>query len=156
MTIDEAVARIQFAYPQVYFACHTRHGRRRSNGDVVSAADVQVLVHLDRDAPATVTALARHLGLASSTLSAALTRLAALGYVAKAAGEGRDRRQVLVTLTRRGAEVVHRNSVLEPARLRRVLRRMGDAERARAVAGLDRLARACRRDGDRRRGTARA
>jgi DNA-binding MarR family transcriptional regulator len=143
MTLDEAVERVQFAFPQIYYACHTRHMRRRSNDHRVSARDAELLVHLDRRAATTVSDLAEHMDLARSTVSAALTRLESLGYVRKGA-PGADRRRVGVTLSETGVAAVQASSVLEPRRLRRALEPMSPAGRARAIAGLCALARACR------------
>ena len=144
MTIDQAAERLQFSYPQVYHACHTRHERRRSNPFRLSARDGEILVHLDRVAATTLSALARHMDLARSTLSEALTNLEALGYVAKST-EGRgDRRRVGLVLTSAGVDAVRGSSVLESGRLRVVLARLSDRDRATAVRGLDLLARASR------------
>lgn len=145
MTIDQAVERVQFAYPQIYFACHTRHERGRSTAHQLSLRDAQILVHLDRNTPMTVTALARHLGLAASTLSEAITNLAALGYAEKTAVAPRDRRAVGLRLTDKGVAAVRETSVLEGARLAAVLRRLAPSDRRRAIEGLSIFADACRR-----------
>ncbi len=144
MTIDNAIEHVQFAYPQIYFACHTRHGRRRSNDFRLSDRDSALLVHVDRDGGTTVSSLAAHLGLSRSTVSEALSALERLGYVRKATGADKDRRRVAVTLTPAGVTAVRATSVLEPRRLRAVLRRMSAIDRARAIDGLARLAHACR------------
>jgi DNA-binding MarR family transcriptional regulator len=144
VTIDDAIDQVQFAYPQIYYACHTRHGRRRSNGFRLSDRDSALLVHVDRDGGTTVSSLSSHLGLSRSTVSEALSMLDRLGYVRKATGAGDDGRRVAVTLTPAGVEAVRATSVLEPRRLRAVLRRMSPKDRARAIDGLARLARACR------------
>jgi DNA-binding MarR family transcriptional regulator len=144
VTIDQAVERIQFAYPQIYFACHTRHERTRSRERELSARDSQILVHLDREIPSGLTALAAHLDLALSTVSEAIKHLTALGYVEKRAGKRGDRRAVGLTLTEKGAEAVRSTSVLEPARLAAVLRRLKPADRRRAIDGLAIFADACR------------
>ena len=154
MDTDEAVERIQFAYPQIYYACHTRHGRRRSTSARLSASDAQLLVHLDRREGAQVTELASHMALSRSTVSEAVSRLTELGYVTKAREPERDRRLVRLRLTASGVAAVRATSVLEGARLRRVLNRLSPSDVRRAIDGLSLLARACRRDGDvgRRRG----
>lgn len=144
MTLDQAIERIQFAYPQIYFACHTRHSRKRSTSEHVSARDGQMLVHLDREAPTTVSALASHLGLARSTVSEAMTRLERHGYVAKRAPSGRDRRHVGLVLTTAGVAAVRASSVLEVGRLRTVLRRLPRRDLAQVIDGLTRLAAVCR------------
>ena len=142
MTVENAIERIQFAYPQVYFACHTRHQRGRTHDHRLSPRDSQLLVHLDRRRPTSLTPLARHLGLAASTLSEAITRLERFGYVVKGAG-GADRRHVGIVLTRKGADAVLASSVLERPRLRKVLRRLSRRDLSTAVEGLALLASAC-------------
>jgi DNA-binding MarR family transcriptional regulator len=105
---------------------------------------MQMLVHLDRSTPTTLTGLARHLDLAASTVSEAMKALTAHGYVANTrAGRG-DRRRAALTLTAKGVAAVRADSVLEPARLGRVLRTLAPAELEAAIGGLSRLARACR------------
>ena len=141
--MDEAIEQVQFAYPQIYYACHTRHGRRRSNAFRISRSDAELLVHIDRRDGALVSSLARHLSLSRSTISAALTRLASLGYVVKEKTDVEDRRQVRMRLTASGVAAVRGSSVLEARRLRVVLARLSEADRRRAVDGLGRLARSC-------------
>ena len=144
MTIASAIEQIQFAYPQVYYACHTRHARKKSNPVHLSARDSEILVHLDRDRPTSLSSLARHMDLASSTLSEAVTKLVLHGYLSKTSRSGRDRREVGIVLTPKGVSAVRATSVLEAARLRAVLQRMPAREVASAVRGLTRLAHACR------------
>jgi DNA-binding MarR family transcriptional regulator len=144
VTIDQAVERVQFCYPQVYYACHTRHERRRSSAFRLSARDSEILVHLDRAEAMTLSTLARHMDLARSTLSEAVTTLEALGYVAKSAAAGRDRRHVGLVLTDKGVTAVRGSSVLEGARLRAAFGRLSERQRMAVVAGLDLLARAVR------------
>src|ERR671932_1944159 len=81
MTIDATVTTVQLTYPQVYLACHTRHQRKRTTAHRLSARDAAILAHLDARAATTPAQLARHLGVARSTLSEALKRLEVLGYV---------------------------------------------------------------------------
>ena len=144
LSLDAAVTQIQFAYPQIYYACHTRHERRRSSAARLSPRDAQLLVHLDVGAALAVSKLALHMDLAASTVSEALTRLEALGFVQKTPGSS-DRRQVGVRLTPKGVAAVRDGSVLETDRLRRVLARMAPRDRVAVIAGLTRLARACGR-----------
>jgi DNA-binding MarR family transcriptional regulator len=144
VTLERAIERIQFCYPQVYYACHTRHDRARSSATHLSARDATILVHLDRGEPVTLSALARHMHLSASTLSEAVTTLEALGYLLKTRQSSVDRRQVGLVLTRKGVAAVRATSVLEARRLRAVLSRLAVTERARAVSGLELLARACR------------
>jgi DNA-binding MarR family transcriptional regulator len=144
VTVDRAAEAIQFSYPQVYYACHTRHARARSGPERLSARDAQVLVHLDRSTPMTLSMLADHMGLSLSTLSEAITALAGLGYVEKARQRDRDRRRVGLVLTPRGVAAVRTSSVLETARLQTVLRRLSAADRGQVAAAMAMLAGACR------------
>ena len=144
MTLDFATERIQFCYPQVYYACHTRHDRSRSSEARLSGRDSEILVHLDRKTPLTLSELAAHMDLSRSTLSEALTRLEAFGYVVKTT-HTRDRRQIGLVLTQKGVAAVRASSVLDARRLRAALERLSRTDQANAVAGLELLARACRR-----------
>lgn len=141
VTIDQAIERLQFAYPQIYYACHTRHERRRSTDQHLSVRDSEILVHLDRRIPLTLGALAAHMDLAASTLSEAISHLETHGYVLKT--QARDRRRVALLLTPKGVAAVRATSVLEAGRLRTVLLRLSAHERARATDGLSLLAGAC-------------
>ncbi len=134
---------VQVAYPQIYFACHTRHVRRASTATRLSASDSTLLAHLDEDDPVRATTLAKHLGLAASTLSAAIARLAALGYVEQRR-DPRDGRAVSLLLSGRGAEAMQASSVLDSARVRNMLATLTVAERRQALAGIGLLARAAR------------
>jgi DNA-binding MarR family transcriptional regulator len=134
---------VQVAYPQIYFACHTRHVRRASTTTQLSATDSTLLAHLDEDAAVRATTLARHLGLAASTMSAAIARLAALGYVEQQR-DGVDRRAVQLRLSAKGAAAMQASSVLESARVERMLGRLTAIERKQALDGLALLAKAAR------------
>jgi DNA-binding MarR family transcriptional regulator len=144
MTLNQAVEHVQFCYPQIYYACHTRHERRRTGAGQLSGRDSQVLIHLDRTQPTTLTALARHMGLSPSTLSETVARLQQYGYLVKATGDNGDRRQVAITLTRKGVDAVLASSVLEPARLRDALGRLSRRDLESVVDGLRNLARVAR------------
>ena len=107
--------------------------------------DSEILIHLDRRAPMRLTTLARHMDLATSTLSEAIAPLAEFGYVEKRSGEPGDRRAIGLVLTAKGVTAVRNVSVLEAARISAVLRRMKPADRAKAIDGLTALADACRK-----------
>lgn len=134
---------VQVAYPQIYFACHTRHVRRASTTTQLSAADSTLLAHLDEDEAVRPTALAKHLGLAASTLSAAIARLVALGYVVQRQ-DGKDRRAIDLHLSSKGAEAMQASSVLDSRRVARMLNKLTLAERRRALDGLALLGKAAR------------
>ena len=88
--------------------------------------------------------LAGHLGVAPSTLSAALARLAKLGYLTNKPNE-RDRRKREVRLTSRGAEAISATSVLDAERVRALLSKLKPDERKAALRGLALLAQAARK-----------
>ncbi|HKO57432.1 MAG TPA: winged helix DNA-binding protein, partial [Thermoanaerobaculia bacterium] len=110
------VVEIQRHYPQVYLACHVDHVRATSTAWQLSSKDASILAHLDRDVPMSPRQLAAHLGVVASTLSAALLRLARLGYLTSTP-RADDRRQRELRLTDRGAEAMASTSVLDAARV---------------------------------------
>jgi DNA-binding MarR family transcriptional regulator len=134
---------VQVAYPQIYFACHTRHIRRASTATRLSAADSTLLAHLDEDRATRPTELAKHLGLAASTLSAAINRLGKLGYVSlgKAISDGRA---VDLRLTAKGAAAMQASSVLDAALVAKMLAQLSSTERNRALEGIGLLAKGAR------------
>jgi DNA-binding MarR family transcriptional regulator len=140
-SLAAAVRSVQIAYPRIYLACHTVHTRARSTPFRLSARDSSLLVHLDESEPTRPADLARHMDVGAPTLSAALRRLAALGYVTRTRASA-DRRGVELRLTPKGAEALGATSVLEPGRVRALLRSLAPADRRRAVAGLATLGRA--------------
>lgn len=134
---------VQVAYPQIYFACHTRHIRRASTGTRLSAADSTLLAHLDEERAMRPTDLAKHLGVAASTLSAAINRLAKLGYASLGRAAG-DRRAVDLRLTAKGAAAMQASSVLDAALVEKMLKQLSAGERKRALEGIGLLARGAR------------
>ena len=149
MTIDQTVETVQLTYPQVYYACHTRHQRKRSTEHRLSARDASILAHCSEHSPIVPARLARHLSIARSTLSEALKKLAQAGYVKRVAAAGGDGRQVGVLLTSKGVRAVCETSVLESGRLAAVLEHASAAERDAITTGLTKLAEACRRYSER-------
>jgi DNA-binding MarR family transcriptional regulator len=141
---DDDVFEVQRLYPQIYVACHTDHVRAASTKWRISSQDASILVHLDRDSGLSPRTLANHLGVAPSTLSAAIARLAELGYLTNEPN-GADRRKRELRLTARGAEAIASTSVLNAERVRAVLKKLKPAERKAALNGLALLARAARR-----------
>lgn len=141
---DDDVFEVQRLYPQIYIACHTNHVRASSTEFRISSQDASILVHLDRDFGLSPRALAGHLGVAPSTLSAAIARLSDLGYLTSKPNDT-DRRKRELRLTARGAEAIASTSVLNAERVRAMLERLKPAERKEAVRGLALLARAARK-----------
>src|SRR5688572_20723257 len=142
MTVDHAARIVQLTYPQVYLACHTRHQRKRSTEHRLSQRDSAILAHLDEMKSITPALLAKHLGIARSTMSEALKKLIALGFVLRAAP-----RSAAVVLSDLGARAVQETSVLESDRLAGALARVPARDRQLICSGLQRLADACRQLG---------
>lgn len=140
---NKEVRRVQIAYPQIYFACHTRHVKRTSTATRLSSTDSTLLAHLDEDEAVRPTALARHLDLAASTISAAIARLSSLGYVIQERAGG-DGRAIDLRLSAKGAAAMQASSVLESARVKAMLGKLKAPERQRALDGLALLAKAAR------------
>lgn len=143
MLPDEGVRGIQTWYPQIYLACHVDHKRHRTTASRISPRDASLLAHLHEQIAVTPAELARHLRVGAPTLSAALKRLVALGYVSQQA-DPLDARRRQLRLTRQGAHAMAESSVLETSRVRALLARLSAAERTRALDGLGLLARAAR------------
>src|SRR5215207_6160228 len=131
---DEDVFEVQRLYPQIYIACHTDHVRAVSTKWRISSQDASILVHLDRDSGMSPRALAEHLGVAPSTLSAAIARLSDLGYLTSKPNDN-DRRKRELRLTARGTEAIASTSVLSAERVQALLDKLEPAERKAAYAG---------------------
>ena len=140
---DQLVFEIQRLYPQIYLACHVDRVRARSTEWRLSARDSALLSHLDRRSGTSPKALATHLGVAPSTLSAAITRLVDLGYVSSHATP-EDKRQRELRLTRLGADAMAATSVLDQTRVTSLVAKLSHDERKIAAQGLGFLARAAR------------
>jgi DNA-binding MarR family transcriptional regulator len=133
------VADVQRWYPQIYLACHTRHQRRRSNTAQLTPHESSLLAHLAPDRPLRASALAGHLGVGRSTLSASIKRLISLGYITSAR-ESHDGRALDLRLSARGARAMQAGSVLDTTRVRALLARLPEIDRRRALDGLRLLA----------------
>lgn len=141
------VNEVQRLYPQIYVACHTDHVRAVSTRWRISSQDASILVHLDREFGLSPRTLAGHLGVAPSTLSSAISRLAKLGYLSSKPNE-KDRRRRELRLTPRGAEAIASTSVLDAERVQILLSKLKPGVRKQALRGLALLAHAARQISD--------
>ena len=144
---DEDVYEVQRLYPQIYVACHKDHVRAVSTKWRISSQDASILIHLDPEFGLSPRALAGHLGVAASTLSAAIARLSRLGYLTSNPGK-KDIRKRELRLTARGAEAIAATSVLDAERVQVMLSELKPSERKEALSGLRLPARAARRISD--------
>src|SRR6187549_1046506 len=139
--IGEAMSAVMTLYPRIYFACHTRHVRDPQTQRLLSRHQVSILDHLDEIEPTTVMDLARHMGVTAATMSLAIDRLERKGYVVRLK-DAKDRRRVHVRLTTAGVRVRESSSVLDPLLVEKLVSRLSEEERQRAIEGLALLARA--------------
>jgi DNA-binding MarR family transcriptional regulator len=135
MRLRDDVQRLIRFYPRVFFVCHQRHRRDPKTDREISAHQASILDHLDVVEPTLVGELADHMGVTSSTMSLGLDRLERGGLVLRMRDAG-DKRRVRVLLTPAGARMKSAGSVLEPQRVRALLRRLSASERAAALHGL--------------------
>lgn len=98
-----------------------------------------ILDHLDSREPTHLHSLAAHMGVTASTMSLNVDRLERAGYVSRNRDDD-DARRVELRLTESGNELKQRQHVLEPERVRRLLRRLSPAQREQALGGLRLLA----------------
>jgi DNA-binding MarR family transcriptional regulator len=140
---DKIVREVQRLYPQIYLACHVDHVRASSTKWRLSSRDSSILAHLDDERGMSPHTLASHLGVAPSTLSAAIRRLTDLGYISSDPSQA-DLRQRELRLTARGAAAMAETSVLDSARVAAVLKLLKVADREAALNGLRLLASAAR------------
>ena len=129
------------SYPKIYFACHTRHVQDEETGQRLSAHRASLLDHLDEVDPTSMLTLAGHMGVTASTMSLTIDRLVGAGYVTRER-DAIDARKVALRLTRDGARVKERKSVLDRELVAAMLGRMKARDRAAGLAGLELLAKA--------------
>ena len=134
-TIGEAMTAVMTLYPRIYFACHTRHVRDPQSQRLLSRHQASMLDHLDEIEPTTIMDLAGHIGVTAATMSLSIDRLERKGYVVRLK-DAKDRRRVHVRLTSAGVRVREASSVLDVPASRRLVARLTDEERARAIEGL--------------------
>ena len=136
--LEHLAREVQRHYPRIYVACHVDHRARRGQKPAVSARDQTILAHVP-DAGVRPQDLAAHLRVTPSTVSAALKRLSAKGFVAMTPAK-KDARAKVITLTDAGQAALSQTSVLDHARVVAALGRMSAAQRKVVLRGLGLLA----------------
>ncbi|MBL8548937.1 MAG: winged helix DNA-binding protein [Hyphomonadaceae bacterium] len=136
--LDDLARDIQRHYPRIYIACHVDHRARRGQKTDISARDQTILAHVPGEGIRS-RALAAHLKVAPSTVSAALKRLVGMGLIAMASEPG-DARARTVRLTQKGRAALSETSVLHLARVKAALARLSAPDRRAVVRGLELLA----------------
>ena len=128
-------------YPKIYFACHTRHVQDEETNQRLSAHQASILDHLDDLDATSLLTLAGHMGVTASTMSLTVDRLVRAGYVTRDR-DVLDARKVALRLTKDGARVKERKSVLDRELVAGMLARMKPRDRSAGLAGLEILAKA--------------
>src|SRR5579864_3961742 len=139
--MSAAADQLMSFYPRIFFACHTRHVRDPKSGREISAHQAGILDHLDEIEPTGLNDLAAHMGVTPSTMCITVERLVRAGYV-KRGPDPRDGRRVALRITRSGARLRDKATVLDRNLVEGMLARIGPAARREALRGLEMLARA--------------
>jgi DNA-binding MarR family transcriptional regulator len=139
--MEDQVRELQQLYPRIYIACHLDHVRAASSPVHLSARDSAILAHFEESGSLRPSKLARHLGVARSTMSQAVKKLVALGYIAAQKNDA-DRRQLGLQLTEQGRSAMQAASVLDRNKVADLLRQLTREDRKKGLAGLAILARA--------------
>ncbi|HZE83563.1 MAG TPA: MarR family winged helix-turn-helix transcriptional regulator [Puia sp.] len=137
--MEEEIARILDYYPKIYFACHTRHVFDKDKDVKLTAHQMSVLGHLEPDEPIALFDLAMHMGVTPSTMSITIERLLKLGYVERVRDK-KDARKISLTLSRQGAKIKRKHSVLDPELVASLLLRLSEKEKKIVLDGLGLLA----------------
>jgi DNA-binding MarR family transcriptional regulator len=138
----DAAAEFCELFPAVYL-CFCRR-RARGREERLTPQMTAVLLHLSMAGPLTVGEMARHFDRAQSVVSDIVDGLARKGLLERMR-DARDRRRVLVWLTDAAHAALARDrQVLDPERVARAMRALGEAERRALVEGMRALVRAAR------------
>lgn len=118
-----------------------REEMRAEAGDALSVPQFRALAFLDRTPGASLTAVARFLGVADATASTMVERLVRRRLVQRD-GDPTERRRIVLALTAPGATLLERARARARARVTERLRTLGDAELSQVASGLELLDRA--------------
>jgi MarR family transcriptional regulator, organic hydroperoxide resistance regulator len=140
-SISAQISTLMQCYPKIYFACHTRHVQDEETNQRLSAHQASILDHLDEVDATSMLMLAGHMGVTASTMSLTVDRLVRAGFVTRDR-DTLDARKVALRLTKDGARVKERKSVLDRELVAAMLGRMKSRDRSAGLAGLEILAKA--------------
>lgn len=132
---------LQELLARIHFACRARRVADPETQRSLSAHQASILDHLDVDGATTVGQLASHMGVTVSTMSLAIRRLVAEGYVDRRRDPD-DGRRVCLRLTPAGARIKEAKSTLDPQRIEDMLDALSTEERSVALRGLALLSQA--------------
>lgn len=125
-------------YLRIYSACHVPSQARGKKTSSVSSNQATVLDNLSLTKGVTVLNLARHMGVAPSTMSLTLDRLERGAFI-KRIKDREDGRRTYVFLTPEGDRIQRGQKILEPERIAALLGNLTILERKQAIAGLRNL-----------------
>jgi DNA-binding MarR family transcriptional regulator len=122
-------------YVRIHLACHLRQLEGARRGSEISANQAGILELLSGSEGIAVLDLARHAGVAPSTMSLTLDRLERGGFVKRVKDPG-DGRRTMVLLTEKGLRTRNQQKVLQPELIAAMLERLSMSKRKEALAGL--------------------
>lgn len=122
-------------YVRIYFACHVRSVADPKKRSAISLNQANVLEFLDTEEGVTVLDLARHMGVAPSTMSLTLDRLERGGFIIRRK-DPNDGRRTMILLTGEGDRIKRKQKVLEPELIAAMLSRLSATRRKEVIAGL--------------------
>ncbi len=135
MVAKSDVETVLECYVQIHLACHARPATESEGGTEISPHQGKVLGHLQLSTGTTVLDLARHMGVAPSTMSLTLDRLERGGFVRRQKDD-EDRRRTMIFLTPLGERTKSRNKVLQPELIAAMLGKLPVARRKEVVRGM--------------------
>jgi DNA-binding MarR family transcriptional regulator len=124
--------RFERAYREIWAALH------RSDDADLSQHERQLLHHVPTAGGAPLNELAQHLALPKSSASILVKNLEQRGFL-KRNRDRDDERRLAIVLTKKGADRVAHDTVLEPTSLAAALKTLGSRERAALLATLEKL-----------------
>jgi DNA-binding MarR family transcriptional regulator len=142
----DAVADLRARVAPLILARQERRAAGATEGERLTTPQHLTLLALE-DGPLSVSEVAERTGVAVSTATRMLQSLERSGWIRRAAtGADEDRRRRPVELTRAGRRVMGQASDALRGRIRELLERLDDGERAAILGGMEALARALGED----------